>query len=207
MYKRILAAAILSFCVVSPSNAAGDSAAVGDPAAGEAAAATCIGCHGADGKAILPDYPNLAGQHASYISKQLTEYRDGARVNALMTGMAAALTDQNILDLAAYYAAKPPIKGISTEEDLTLGENIYRGGITSVGIASCTGCHGPSGTGNPAAVYPSLSGQNTAYIAMQLRMFRSGERNNDPNEMMRSLAHRLSDAEIDAVSNYITGLH
>lgn len=206
MYKRILAATLLCFSVASPSNAAGD-AAVGDAAAGEAIAATCAGCHGADGKAILPEYPNLAGQHASYLAKQLTEYRDGARVNALMTGMAAALTDQNILDLAAFYAAMPPIKVIAAEENLTLGENIYRGGITSANIASCSGCHGPAGNGNPAAIYPSLGGQNAAYLAGQLKLFRSGERNNDPNEMMRSLALRLTDAEIEAVANYASGLH
>jgi len=201
MNKQTLAAALLFFCVVGPSNAAGDAA------AGQAASATCAGCHGADGKAILPEYPNLAGQHASYIAKQLTAYRDGERVNQLMSPMAAALTDQNILDLAAYYSEMTPIKGVSQEENLTLGQNIFRGGVTSAGIASCTGCHGPAGKGNPAAKYPSLSGQNAAYLALQLRMFRSGERNNDLNEMMRSLAHRLSDAEIDAVANYAAGLY
>jgi len=201
MNKRILAAALLCFCVAGPSNAAGDAA------AGKEVSATCAGCHGADGKALVPDYPNLAGQHASYIAKQLTAYRDGERVNQLMSPMAAALTDQNILDLAAYYANMTPIKGVSAEENLTLGENIYRGGVTSAGIASCTGCHGPSGQGNPAAIYPVLSGQNAAYLAAQLKMFRSGERNNDPNEMMRALAHRLSDVEIDALANYSSGLH
>ncbi len=201
MIKRTLAAAMLCFCVASPSMAAGDAA------AGKEISATCSGCHGADGKAILPEYPNLAGQHASYIAKQLTAYRDGERENQLMSPMAAALTDQNILDLAAYYASMTPIKGVASEENLTLGQNIYRGGITSAKIASCTGCHGPSGKGNPAAAYPSLSGQNAAYLADQLKLFRAGLRNNDPNEMMRALAHRLSDAEIDALANYASGLH
>ncbi|MCL4153196.1 UNVERIFIED_CONTAM: hypothetical protein GTU68_037018 [Idotea baltica] len=181
--------------------------AAGDAAAGKEISATCAGCHGADGKAILPDYPNLAGQHASYIAKQLTAYRDGERENPLMSPMAAALTDQNILDLAAYYAGMTPIKGAAHEENLMLGQSIYRGGVTSVKIASCTGCHGPSGKGNPAAIYPSISGQNAAYLAEQLKLFRTGTRNNDPNEMMRALAHRLSDAEIDALANYASGLH
>jgi len=206
MNKQTLAAALLFFCVVGPSNAAGD-AATGDPAAGKTASATCAACHGADGKAILPEYPNLAGQHASYIAKQLTAYRDGERSNQLMSPMAAALTDQNILDLAAYYSELTPIQGVSQEENLTLGQNIYRGGVTAAGIASCTGCHGPSGKGNPAANYPALSGQNAAYLAAQLKLFRSGDRNNDPNEMMRSLAHRLSDSEINAVANYAAGLY
>lgn len=207
MNKRTMAAAMLFFCIAGPSFADGSSSATGDADAGKALSATCAGCHGADGKAIMPDYPNLAGQHASYIAKQLTEYRDGDRKNALMSPMAAALSDQDILDLAAYYASKKAIKGVAAEENLALGENLYRGGITSAKIASCTGCHGPAGKGNPAAIYPSIGGQNAAYLAIQLKMFRSGERNNDPNAMMRGLAHRLTDAEIDALANYSAGLH
>lgn len=205
MNKRILSAAfsaaLLCFGVAGPSYAQGDAD------AGKEASATCAGCHGADGKALVPAYPNLAGQHASYIAKQLTAYRDGERVNELMSPMAAALSDQNILDLAAYYAEMTPIKGAAEEENLTLGQNIYRGGVTSANIASCTGCHGPAGKGNPAAVYPMLSGQNKEYLVAQLKMFRSGERNNDPNQMMRLLAHRLSDAEIDALANFASGLY
>ncbi len=201
MNKRTLLAALLCFLAAGPSHAAGDAE------AGKAAAATCVACHGADGKAITPDYPNLAGQHASYLAKQLTDYRDGNRENQLMSPMAAALSDQNILDLAAYYASMTPIKGVSDEENLTLGQNIYRGGVTGADIPACIGCHGPTGTGNPAANYPVLSGQNKAYLAAQLKLFRSGERNNDSNEMMRALAHRLSDAEIDALANYASGLH
>ena len=201
MNKRTLAAALLCFCVAGPSYAQGDAD------AGKEASATCAGCHGADGKALVPEYPNLAGQHASYIAKQLTAYRDGERANQLMSPMAAALSDQNILDLAAYYSEMPPIKGAAEEDNLILGQNIYRGGVTSANIAACSGCHGPSGKGNPAAIYPALSGQNKNYLVAQLKMFRSGERNNDPNEMMRALAHRLSDAEIDALANYASGLY
>ena len=203
MNKRTLMAALLFFAAVGPTHTLAE----GDAAAGKAASATCSACHGADGKAILPEYPNLAGQHASYIAKQLTDYRDGNRQNALMSPMAAALTDQAILDLAAYYASMPEISGVASEDNLELGQNLFRGGVTSAGIASCTGCHGPAGAGNPAAAYPSLVGQNKAYMIAQLKMFRSGERNNDPNEMMRALAHRLSDAEIDALANYASGLH
>ena len=203
MNKRTLMAALLFFAAVGPTQTLAE----GDAAAGKAASATCAACHGADGKAILPEYPNLAGQHASYIAKQLTDYRDGNRQNALMSPMAAALTDQAILDLAAYYSSMPEISGVASEDNLELGQNLFRGGVTSAGIASCTGCHGPAGAGNPAAAYPSLVGQNKAYMIAQLKMFRSGERNNDPNEMMRALAHRLSDAEIDALANYASGLH
>lgn len=186
---------------------AGPVQAEGDASAGQGKSAVCAACHGADGKAIQPAYPNLAGQHASYLAKQLTEYRDGGRVNALMSGQATNLTDQDILDLAAYYSQMPKIEGVAAEEDLTLGMNIYRGGITSAGVAACSACHGPAGMGNPAAVWPKLSGQNAQYNADQLRYFRSGERANDPNAMMRGVAQRMTDAEIDAVANYMAGLH
>lgn len=179
----------------------------GDAAAGEAKSAVCAACHGADGKAIQDAYPNLAGQHASYIAKQLTEYRDGGRVNALMTGQAANLTDQDILDLAAYYADMPKIEGVASEDNLALGMSIYRGGITSAEVAACSACHGPTGMGNPRAGWPVVSGQNAQYTADQLRYFRSGDRANDANEMMRGIAKRLTDEEIDAVSNFIAGLH
>ncbi len=186
---------------------AGPVNAEGDPNAGQEKSAVCAACHGADGKAIQPAYPNLAGQHASYLAKQLTEYRDGGRVNALMTGQAANLTDQDILDLAAYYSEMPKIEGVASEENLTLGMNIYRGGITSAEVAACSACHGPDGMGNPTAVWPALSGQNAQYTADQLRYFRSAERANDPNGMMRGAAKRMTDEEIDAVANYIAGLH
>jgi len=187
----------------------GNSAAIaaGDAEAGKAKAAVCSACHGADGKAIQPAYPNLAGQHAEYIEKQLKDYKSGARANAIMGGQVAALSEQDMADLAAYFASMTPIGGVSSEEQLTLGENIYRGGITNAGVAACAACHGPTGTGNPLAKFPALAGQNTQYIVEQLGLFRSGDRANDPNEMMRGIAHRMTDAEIAAVANYITGLY
>jgi len=178
-----------------------------DAAAGKAAAAVCGSCHGADGKALVPNYPNLAGQHASYTAKQLTEFRDGIRENAVMGGMAAALTDQGILDLAAHYASLDAIKGVASEDNLQAGEDIFRGGVTAAGIPGCMGCHGPNGSGNPAAGFPALGGQNPAYIVEQLVAFRSGARANDAGEMMRSIAKRMSDDEMAAVANYISGLH
>lgn len=184
-----------------------EKAPVGDATAGAEKAAVCAGCHGLDGKALQPAYPNIGAQHASYIAKQLTEYRDGDRVNQIMNGIAAALSDEDILNLAAHYAAQPKVDGVAEEETLELGESIYRGGITAQGIAACIGCHHPEGLGNPASVVPVLSGQNPQYTADQLRYFRDGTRANDPNRVMRSLSHRLVDAEIDAVANYIAGLH
>ncbi|MEE9334537.1 MAG: c-type cytochrome [Granulosicoccaceae bacterium] len=208
--KKLTNAALMLCLLIAGSARATNSDAdvvVGDAAAGEAAAAVCGSCHGADGKALVPNYPNLGGQHASYTAKQITEFREGIRENAVMAGMAAALTDQGILDIAAYYASLPVVKGIASEENLKAGEDIFRGGVTAVGIPGCMGCHGPNGSGNPAAGFPALAGQNSAYIIEQLTHFRAGTRANDAGEMMRSIAKRLSDDEIAAVANYISGLH
>ena len=186
----------------------GQDAITGDASAGQGKAAVCSACHGSDGKALQLEYPNLAGQGAGYIAKQLADYKSGARANAIMTGMAAGLSEQDMADIAAYYSSLPAIDGVAEDrEDLKTGESIFRGGITSAKIPSCMGCHGPSGNGNPAANWPMLSGQNAAYTALALRSFRSGERNNDPNEMMRMVAHRLSDTEIEALANYLQGLN
>jgi len=201
MNKWALTAALIAACFVSPVHSAGDAA------AGQSKAAVCAACHGGDGRAIQAAYPNLAGQHASYIAKQLTDYRDGNRVNVLMSGQAANLSDQDIEDLAAYYSAMEKIQGVALEENLVEGMNIYRGGITSAGVAACSACHGPAGDGNSPAGWPMVSGQNAEYTADQLRYFRSGERANDPAAMMRGVAKRMTDAEITAVSNYIAGLH
>ena len=202
MKKWTLCAALL--CAWLGNSAA---LAAGDAAAGKAKAAVCAACHGADGKAIQPAFPNLAGQHAAYIEKQLQDYKSGARVNALMVGQVAALSEQDMADLAAHFSSLAGIESVANEENLALGENIYRGGITNAGVAACSACHGPTGVGNPQANFPVLAGQNAQYIADQLRYFRSGERANDANEMMRGIAHRMTDKEIDAVANYITGLY
>lgn len=207
MNKLALSALLMCSWFVTPLHAQDTDDEATASAGGAEKAAVCAACHGGDGKALQPNYPNLAGQHPSYLAKQLADYRDGERVNALMSGQAAALTDEDITALADHYGDMPKIEGAASEENLELGESIYRGGITSAGVPSCIGCHGPAGLGNPAAVYPLLSGQMAAYTADQLRYFRSGERANDPNAMMRSISHRLTDTEIEAVSNYIAGLH
>ncbi len=202
MKKSLIAGAL---CIVAL--AAMPAFGAGNPEAGKGKAAVCAACHGPAGDAAIVEYPNLAGQHESYIAKQLSEFKAGTRENALMSPMAAPLSDEDIADLAAYYSTLPTKAGVAAEGDLALGENIYRGGITSAQIPACIGCHGPSGSGNPAAKYPSLSGQNSAYIMSTLKEFRSGARTNDLNEMMRVVAHRMSDTEMAAVSSYIQGLH
>lgn len=193
--------------VVALSATSSTAMAEGDAAAGKTKAASCAGCHGVDGKALLPEYPNLAGQHASYLEKQLREYQSGERANAIMAGMAAALSEQDIEDISAYYASLPAVTGVAGEEGVERGMDIYRGGITAAGIPSCSGCHGANGLGNPAAAWPALAGQNAEYTKLQLEYFRSKQRANDPNSMMRTIAERLTDTEIQALSNYIMGLY
>lgn len=179
----------------------------GDAEAGKAASATCAACHGPTGVAAIATYPNLAGQGAPYLLKQLKEFKSGARENAVMLGMVAALDEETMANLAAYYASQEPAQGVSEPDNLELGRNIYQGGIESVGVPACMSCHGPDGAGNDAAKFPRVNAQNAEYTALALQNFRSGARANDPNNMMRLVAHRLSDVEIAALANYLQGLH
>ena len=179
----------------------------GDAAAGKAGSAVCAGCHGVDGVAAIKAYPNLAGQGAPYLFKQLMEFKSGARENAIMAGMVAALDEEAMHNLAAYYAELPAAEGVSNAEDMAIGRDIYRGGIASIGVPACMSCHSPDGGGNDAAKFPALSGQNAEYTVLALESFRSGARANDLNKMMRMVAERLSDKEISALGNYVQGLH
>lgn len=179
----------------------------GDAAAGKAKSASCAGCHGADGNSVNPEWPNLAGQGGGYIVKQLHDFKDGNRENAVMAPMAAPLTDADMQDLAAYFSSQTRKEGAADESLVELGEKIYRGGNPSSGVAACIGCHGPTGAGNPAANFPALSGQHAKYIENQLNVFKSGARGNDAGKMMRSVAAKMTEKEIQAVSSYVQGLH
>lgn len=183
--------------------------AAGDIAAGKAKATTCVACHGADGNGVdaLPNQPRLAGQHAEYTEKQIRDYKSSARENAIMAPMVAALSDQDISDLAAYYASLRGTIGASSLENREIGEKLYRAGDASKGLAACMACHGPGGKGNPAAKYPSVSGQYATYTAIQLKAFKSEARANDLNKVMRDIATKMTNEEIDAVADYIEGLH
>ncbi len=180
-----------------------------DAAAGKAKSATCTACHGQDGNGVdaLPLQPRLAGQHAKYLAKQIHDYKSGARENAIMAPMVAALSDEDIDNLAAYYASLQGATGDSNPDKMDLGQRLYRAGDASKGLAACMACHGPSGRGNPAANYPSLTGQYSAYSAATLKAFKAGQRANDLNGVMRNIAAKMTDEEIEAVSDYIEGLH
>ena len=180
--------------------------AAADIEAGKAKSVTCVACHGADGNSSNPIWPSLAGQHASYLYKQLTDFKEGRRNNATMTGMVAALSDDDMKNLAAYYESQSP-KGVAFDAGLIeKGENIYRGGITDASIAACMGCHSPSGQGNGPAVWPSLVGQHPEYIVAQLQAFKQGMRANDPGAMMRNVSARMSETEMKSVAAYIAGI-
>lgn len=177
-----------------------------DPEAGRAKSQTCAACHGADGNSVNPEWPSLAGQQAVYIATQLHAYQAGERVDPMMTGMVAGLSDEDILDLAAYYAAQTMEPKTADPDLVELGERIYRGGNLESGVTACTACHGPQGLGNAPAGWPKVAGQHAAYIAHELREYRSGERTTDYQSMMRDIASRMTDEEIEAVASYIQGL-
>lgn len=180
------------------------SLAAGNPEAGEEKAALCAGCHGDDGNAAAPIFPKLAGQHASFLTKQLHDFRSQKRVEPTMNAMAEPLTDEDIQDLAAFYTSKK----ITPEEAAPnkAGESLYQSGHPATGVPACTGCHGPKGRGNPSAGFPALHGQYAAYLEKTLHDFRSGERANDNNAVMRQVAKHMSDEEITAVADYASTL-
>ncbi|MEO8525262.1 MAG: c-type cytochrome [Caldimonas sp.] len=180
-------------------------AAKADPAKGEAiSTGTCVACHTNDGSRGSAANPILQGQHADYLAKQLLEFKAGKRQNAIMTAMAATLSEADMKNVAAFYASKHAKPGFAKNKDLAvLGEKIYRGGVADRAIPACAGCHGPSGAGIPAQ-YPRLSGQHADYVEAQLVAFRGGVRHN--NVAMTGVAAKLNDREIKAVSDYVTGL-
>lgn len=178
----------------------------GDAANGKAKSQVCAACHGADGNSKNPQYPKIAGAAAPYLYKQLTDYKEGRRANAVMAGIVAALSDQDMRDLAAYFATQTRSQGTADETQVELGKLVFMGGNSATGVPACAGCHAPNGAGNPAARFPSLAGQHAEYVTIQLHAFSKGERANDAGQMMRNIASKLSDSEIEAVSEYVSGL-
>ncbi len=176
----------------------------GDVAAGQEKSASCAACHGVDGNSTNPIWPKLAGQHASYLSKQLIDFRSGVRQNVNMNTLVAALSDEDIGDMAAYYSSQTAQIGRAGDHLFNLGERIFRAGDQSKDLPACTGCHSPNGTGNPMASFPSLSGQHAEYTKLQLHAYRDNKRR---NKVMQLIAHKLTPEEIDALANYIQGLH
>jgi cytochrome c553 len=185
----------------------------GDAAKGQPlASAVCGACHGPDGNSLTAANPRLAGQHAQYLFKQMKNFKAGPdgkseRVNAIMNGMIAPYTEEQMKDFAAYFAAQKQVGGeMKDRASLTLGQKLWRAGDASKGLPACAACHGPAGAGLPAQ-YPRLAGQYAEYTEAQLKAFRVSERANDPNRMMQMVAIKMTDAEIKAIADYIAGLH
>lgn len=180
----------------------------GNAAAGESKAAVCGACHGVAGQSTIGANPKLAGQNARYLMKQMHDIKSGAREVLLMTGILNGSNDQDIADIAAYYAEQETTLEGADPELIELGESIYKAGIASLNVAACSACHSPTGQGNPQAGFPALGGQHSEYTATQLKAFRSGMRANDGNSMpMRIMSERLTDKEIEALASYISGLN
>ena len=182
--------------------------------AGKAKSQTCVACHGADGNSQLAMYPKLAGQHAKYIEKQLKDLKLGmtsngkqGRYDPVMSGMAMPLSEQDMQDLAAYYASLPISPNTTPENVVEKGKSLYTAGDAERGLTACIACHGPRGNGTELSGFPKISGQHADYIKAQLEKFRDEKRGNDMNAIMRDVAKKLTDDDIAVLSKYVGGLH
>lgn len=203
--KFLIAATATLTAFVCFAEGAAVPAAKPDLAKGEASFAVCAACHAPDGNSVIPVNPKLAQQHPEYLVKQLQEFKAGKRVNAIMAGMVAPLSDADMKNISYWVGSKKATPGAAgNKELLLLGERIYRGGILDRKVPACAGCHSPNGAGIPAQ-FPRLSGQHVEYAVAQLTAFREGARAN--SVQMSEIAGKLNDREIKAVSEYISGLH
>jgi cytochrome c553 len=210
MIRSAAMAILLATTVIA--HAAEDAKSKADPAKGKIVAESiCVACHGADGNSMTSANPHLAGQVEQYIYKQLSNFKsiDGKpalRNNAIMAGMVAALSDDDMRNVAAWFASQKLNPAVAKDESkIALGQRLWRQGDFKKGVPACAGCHGPAGAGLPAQ-YPRLAGQFAEYTEVQLKAFRISERANDTESMMRMIAAKLSDVEIQAVAEYAAGL-
>jgi len=200
--NKVLVSLLLTLGITGLAHAAGDAK------AGQAKTAVCGACHGPDGNSLAPNFPKLAGQGERYLLKQLHDIKDGKRQVLEMTGLLTNLSDQDLQDIAAYFSSQSGSVGAADPKLVARGEALFRGGKLEEGMPACTGCHSPNGAGNAAAGFPHLGGQHAQYVAKQLTDFREGNRTNDGDSMiMRAIAAKLSNKDIEAVSSYIQGLH
>lgn len=198
------------FLMTAASTALAQAPLEGDPAAGQAKSTVCAACHGADGNSVIGQWPKIAGQHEQYLRRHITLIRDNKRPVAQMAGVVMNLTDQDIADLAAYYANQTMSPGVADPELADAGETLYRAGNAETGVPACLACHGPAGKGNPLTGYPWLAGQHAQYTADKLKAYRGGAQwgEDDANSaVMVGVARYLTDAEIEAAASYIQGLH
>ena len=205
MKKLALILSVLASCSVW---------AQGSIEAGKAKSQTCVACHGADGNSAIAMYPKLAGQHAKYLEKQLQDLKLGmtsggkqGRYDSVMSGMAMPLSDEDIADLSAYFASLPTSENSTPENVVEKGKVLYTAGDAERGLTACIACHGARGNGTELSGFPKISGQHADYIKAQLTKFRDGSRGNDMNAMMRDIAKKMTDEDIEVLSQYVGGLH
>ncbi|WP_031217455.1 MULTISPECIES: c-type cytochrome [unclassified Halomonas] len=205
--RKLLASLAITMGAVGAAHA--DLEADADAAAGRDKATACAACHGQEGISPTGAFPNLAGQQASYLAKQIMDIRDGNRVVPQMAGQVDNFSDQDAWDVAKYYADKDAALGQADPDEALVarGRELYRAGDMAKGIPACAACHTPTGQGIGTAVYPALSGQHPEYTVSTLQAFAAGERANDPAAIMRDIAAKMSDADMEAVANYVLGLH
>lgn len=206
---------IVSFLVIAGMASFGNAA--GNAENGQALTAVCAACHGTDGNSLVANFPKIAGLGERYLFNQLRDIRDGNRIVVEMTGMLTAMNDQQLADIAAYYNSNEKTIGEADPDLVALGESLYRAGNKETGVPGCIGCHMANGKGNGPAGYPALGGQHAEYTALQLKKFQLGYRaenvsadvrmNDGEAKIMRSIAFRLKDYEIEALASYIQGLH
>ncbi|MCY1510709.1 Cytochrome c4 precursor [compost metagenome] len=200
--NKVIVSLLLTLGITGMAHAAGDAK------AGQAKAAVCGACHGPDGNSAAPNFPKLAGQGERYLLKQMQDIKAGNRTVLEMTGLLNNVSDQDMADIAAYFASQKGSVGAADPKVVARGEALFRGGKLEQGMPACTGCHAPDGSGNAAAGFPHLGGQHAQYVSKQLTDFREGNRTNDGDSMiMRGIAAKLSNKDIEAVSSYIQGLH
>ncbi|MBC3452035.1 c-type cytochrome [Pseudomonas mosselii] len=204
--NKLFVSLLLTMGVAGAATAAGPIK--GDAAAGQAKTAVCGACHNPDGNSLAPNFPKLAGQGEPYLNKQLHDIKDGKRTVPEMTGLLANFNDQDLADIAAYFASQKGSVGAADPKLVERGSALFNGGNLENGLPACTGCHSPNGAGLALAKFPHLSGQHAQYVSKQLTDFREGNRTNDGDAMiMRNIAVKLSNKDIEALSSYIQGLH
>lgn len=182
----------------------------GDAAQGKDNSAMCAACHGPDGNSTVAMWPKLAGQHEAYLERQLVLIKSGERQVPEMTGIASMLSEQDMADLAAYFAAQKTSPGVTDSDLLRAGERLYRAGNAESAVPACMACHGPAGEGNPLSGYPALAGQHSVYIGKMLTRFRAGDswgEDDASSKVMVGVAEEMTDAEIEAVASYVQGLY
>jgi cytochrome c553 len=177
----------------------------GDPVAGKEKSLLCQGCHGEEGISIEGLIPKLAGQYGKYIAKELRNYQAGTRSHQIMNAMAATISDEDLADIAAYFASRTKMKGSGSDNEL--GKKLFQHGDISRTMVACINCHGVNGKGlTPnTSMFPVIGGQQKDYIRRQLVNFRKGDRTNSPNGIMNRITQKLTDAELEALADYVSG--